>query len=109
MFKRFIAVAVAGMFAAGVAYAQGTASGPAAQPMSPMKPGTTSSNCEAKAVGKDGKPLSGAAKTSFMKKCEAGMKGSGDCESKAVGSNGKPLTGAAKTSFMKKCEAAANK
>ena len=28
------------------------------------------SNCEAKAVDKNGKPLSGAAKTSFVKKCE---------------------------------------
>jgi hypothetical protein len=28
--------------------------------------------CEAKAVGSDGKKLAGAAKTSFMKKCEAG-------------------------------------
>ena len=27
--------------------------------------------CESKAVGKDGKPLAGAAKTSFMKKCMA--------------------------------------
>ncbi len=26
--------------------------------------------CEAKAVDKNGKPLAGAAKTSFMKKCE---------------------------------------
>ena len=31
-------------------------------------------DCEAKAVGKDGKPLAGAAKTSFMKKCEADAK-----------------------------------
>ena len=32
------------------------------------------SDCEAKAVSKDGKPLAGAAKTSFMKKCEADAK-----------------------------------
>jgi len=51
--------------------------------------------CTAKAVGKDGKPLAGAAKTSFMKKC---------CEDSAIGSDGKPLSGAAKTSFMKKCQ-----
>ena len=31
-------------------------------------------DCEAKAVSKDGKPLAGAAKTSFMKKCEADAK-----------------------------------
>ena len=29
-------------------------------------------SCDSKAVGKDGKPLAGAAKTSFMKKCEKG-------------------------------------
>jgi hypothetical protein len=29
-------------------------------------------SCEAKAVGSDGKKLAGAAKTSFMKKCETG-------------------------------------
>jgi hypothetical protein len=57
-------------------------------------------SCESKAVGKDGKPLAGAAKTSFMKKCMHN-----DCETKAVGSDGKKLAGAAKSSFMKKCEA----
>ena len=59
-------------------------------------------SCETKAVGKDGKALAGAAKTSFMKKC---MKDS--CEVKAVGSDGKKLAGAAKSSFMKKCESGA--
>jgi hypothetical protein len=29
-------------------------------------------SCSTKAVSADGKPLSGAAKNSFMKKCEAG-------------------------------------
>ena len=29
-------------------------------------------SCETKAVGSDGKKLAGAAKNSFMKKCEAG-------------------------------------
>jgi hypothetical protein len=52
--------------------------------------------CAAKAVGKDGKALAGAAKTSSMKKC---------CEAGAVGKDGKKLAGAAKSSFMKKCEA----
>ena len=77
-------------------------------------------SCEAKAVSKDGKPLAGAAKTAYMKKCEkdhpadskpaAGKTeeakpaaGEG-CEVKAIGKNGKPLAGAAKTAFMKKCE-----
>jgi hypothetical protein len=52
--------------------------------------------CAAKAVGKDGKALAGAAKASSMKKC---------CETAAVGKDGKKLSGAAKTSFLKKCEA----
>jgi len=56
-------------------------------------------SCETKAVGKDGKALAGAAKTSFMKKCMAG-----DCAAKAKSSDGKPLSGAAKKSFMTKCE-----
>jgi hypothetical protein len=52
-------------------------------------------SCAVKAVSKDGKPLSGAAKTSAMKKC---------CEDSAVSKDGKPLAGAAKASFVKKCE-----
>jgi hypothetical protein len=57
-------------------------------------------SCEAKAVGKDGKPLAGAAKTSSVKKCKTDT-----CATKAVGSDGKKLSGAAKNSFMKKCVA----
>jgi hypothetical protein len=53
-----------------------------------------------KAVSKDGKPLAGAAKTSFVKKCKEDT-----CTPKAVSKDGKPLAGAAKASFMKKCEA----
>ena len=59
--------------------------------------------CEAKALDKNGKALAGAAKTSFMKKCEASAGGAA-CEAKAVDKNGKALAGAAKTSSMKKCE-----
>jgi hypothetical protein len=77
--KRIFLAAVIASFAVGSAFAQ--------------------ESCETKAVGKDGKALAGAAKTSFMKKCMADS-----CEAKAVGSDGKKLAGAAKTSFMKKCE-----
>jgi hypothetical protein len=52
-------------------------------------------SCATKAVSKDGIPLAGAAKTSFIKKC---------CEDSAVSKDGKPLSGAAKTSFVTKCE-----
>ncbi len=77
--KRIFLIAILATFAAGSAFAQET--------------------CESKAVGKDGKPLAGAAKTSFLKKCKEDA-----CTPKAVGSDGKPLAGAAKSSFMKKCE-----
>lgn len=55
--------------------------------------------CKSKAIGKDGKPLAGAALTSFMTKCTTDV-----CEPKAIDKNGKPLAGAAKASFMKKCQ-----
>jgi hypothetical protein len=80
MIRSVLIAAVVATFAVGSAMAQST--------------------CDTKAVGKDGKPLAGAAKTSFMKKCMAD-----DCATKAKSADGKPLSGAAKNSFMKKCEA----
>ena len=77
--KKIFLAAVIATFAVGSAFAQDA--------------------CESKAMGKDGKPLAGAAKTSFMKKCMADS-----CAAKAMSSDGKPLAGAAKNSFMKKCE-----
>ena len=59
-------------------------------------------SCDSRAMSKDGKPLHGAAKTSFVKKCKRDA-----CESKAVSKEGKPLYGAAKKSFLTKCEKAA--
>ena len=50
--------------------------------------------CTTQAVSKDGKPLAGAAKASFVKKC---------CEDAAVSKDGKPLSGAAKISYVNKC------
>lgn len=82
MMKRIFLAAIVAIFAAGSAFAQET--------------------CESKAVGKDGKPLAGAAKTSFLKKCKVDA-----CAPKAVSADGKPLAGAAKNSFMKKCETGA--
>jgi hypothetical protein len=74
--KRFFLAVLLSVFAIGSAIAQET--------------------CDSKAVGKDGKPLAGAAKTSFIQKCKRDA-----CDAKAVGSDGKKLSGAAKTSFMK--------
>jgi len=59
-------------------------------------------SCRSKAVGKDGKPLAGAALNSFLAKCTKDV-----CEPKAVDKNGKKLSGAAKDSFMKKCQSEA--
>jgi hypothetical protein len=61
-------------------------------------------SCEAKAAEKK---LAGAAKTSFMKKCETdnptmAPAAADSCEAKAAE---KKLAGAAKTSFVKKCGA----
>jgi len=56
-------------------------------------------SCESRAVGRDGKALHGAAKTSFVNKCKRDA-----CEGKAIGRDGKPLHGAAKNSFMAKCK-----
>jgi hypothetical protein len=61
--------------------------------------GALAQSCELKAVSKDGKPLSGAAKTSAVNKCKKDT-----CEAKAVSAEGKKLSGAAKSSFIKKCE-----
>jgi hypothetical protein len=77
--KRLMLAIVVSAFAIGSAAAQGT--------------------CESKALSKDGKPLAGAAKNSFMAKCKREA-----CKPKAVGSDGKPLKGAAKNSFMAKCQ-----
>ena len=55
-------------------------------------------SCDSKAVSAHGKPLHGAAKMSFVKKCKRDA-----CGSKAVSAEGKPLHGAAKNSFMAKC------
>lgn len=91
--NKLFASALVALFAANVAFAQVPA------PATPMEV-----TCEASAVDKNGKPLAGAAKASFMKKCEAET-ASRNCANQAVDKNGKPLAGAAKTSFMKKCDA----
>jgi hypothetical protein len=77
--KKIFLAAVIATFAAGSAFAQET--------------------CDTKAMSKDGKPLAGAAKTSFVNKCKTDA-----CAGKAMSADGKPLAGAAKSSFMKKCE-----
>ena len=65
-------------------------------------------SCEERALDKNGKPLKGAVKNNFMKKCESD-EALAACETKALDKNGKALAGAAKNAFMKKCEADAAK
>jgi hypothetical protein len=55
-------------------------------------------SCDSQAVSANGKPLHGAAKMSFVRKCKRDT-----CGSKAVSADGKPLHGAAKNSFIAKC------
>ena len=62
----------------------------------------TQENCRTQAIGKDGKPLAGAALNTFMKKCAKDA-----CEAKAIDKSGKKLAGGAKASFMKKCQSGA--
>ena len=63
--------------------------------LSPISPAVAQGgSCKNQAMGKDGKALAGAAKTSAIKKC---------CEEGAVSKDGKALAGAAKDSSVKKC------
>jgi hypothetical protein len=61
-------------------------------------PAIAQETCASKAVGKNGRPLAGAALNSFVKKCKREA-----CLPKAVSAEGKKLSGAAKNSFMRKC------
>ena len=87
MSRRTIAI-LAGLLLAGSAHAQTAKVAPGANgiPGAPVNQvqestikATTASPavtaCEGRAVDKDGKPLAGAAKSAFMKKCVADAKG----------------------------------
>ncbi len=98
------AAALGACLSFGAAQAQDKAATPA---MPAATAPAAGANCEAKAVDKNGKALAGAAKASFLKKCEKDAQAAATpaCAAKAVDKNGKALAGAAKNSFMKKCEA----
>jgi len=100
--KKYAFVAALSLF--GLAWHAGAVA--ADSPAKPAASAAAAGSCEDRAVDKNGKKLSGAAKTSFVKKCEADAKAAApSCEEKAVDKNGKKLSGAAKTSSIKKCEA----
>lgn len=121
--KKIIPTLLASLFAVSFTYAQ-TAAPASPTPATAMPPAPAQTapaaampaasaetpaaapaqSCEQRAIDKNGKPLAGAAKTAFMKKCERETQKEDPCEAKAIGKNGKPLAGAAKTAFMKKCQ-----
>ena len=61
-------------------------------------------SCRSKAIGKDGRPLAGAALSSFLTRCARDA-----CEPKAIDKNGKALSGAAKDSFVQRCSLTAKR
>ena len=83
--KKWIVIALIAAFSTGTAFA--------------------AKDCEALALSKNGKPLAGAAKASFIKKCQkdAEAEKAAVCEANALSKEGKPLSGAAKNSSIKKC------
>ncbi len=90
--QKLITVAAISLFASSLAFAQ------------------AGGDCEAKAMSKDGKPLAGAAKAAFMKKCERESKAAAapgksaqqqkmkDCNVQAKGKKGQE-----RKDFMKSC------
>ena len=90
---KLITVAAISLFASSLAFAQ------------------AGGDCESKAMSKDGKPLAGAAKAAFMKKCERETKAAApasgktaqqqkmkDCNAQAKGKKGQE-----RKDFMKSC------
>ena len=93
---RLTALVALSLFCAQHAWAEGPAPAAAA----------ASQDCAAQAADKK---LAGAAKNSFMKKCDGQAapvsSAAAACEEKAVSKSGKKLSGAAKNASIKKCMA----
>ena len=51
-----------------------------------LNPAMAEGTCKSNAIGKDGRPLAGAALNSYMTRCAKDA-----CEPKAIDKNGKPL------------------
>lgn len=101
--KHRLLIILASLFAANVALAQSPAVAPAT---------ASASNCESSAISKTGKPLHGAAKTAYMKKCAGdaapaikGKAGKTTQQNKMVSCNkeAKGKTGDERKAFMKDC------
>ena len=102
---KLFAIVIAGVFSLLLQLSAQAADAAPAAATAAAKP----ASCDEQAVSKAGKPLTGAAKKAFLKKCEGGAMpaASSACADKAISKSGKPLHGAAKTAFIKKCEATA--
>lgn len=111
---KLITFALVSLFVANAALAQTPAATPA-KPATPAVAATPAAapagGCEARAVSKDGKPLHGAAKTAFMKKCAKDMSTPAAADGKSTQQNkmktcNKEATGkkgAERKAFMKEC------
>ncbi len=98
--KKLIPLAIASLFATHLAFAQAPVTAPA-------------ESCEARALSKEGKPLHGAAKAAFMKKCNRENPGQGDAKSaaksaqqekmKACNADAKGKKGDERKAFMTEC------
>jgi hypothetical protein len=97
--RKSLALALIGLFFAASSMAADKPADKATKPAA-AAPAAPAGDCAVQATEKK---LAGAAKNSFMKKCEkdAGAAAGGDCAAKAAE---KKLAGAAKNSFVKKCE-----
>lgn len=97
---KLITLALVSLFTANVALARTPAAAPAAAP---------AGGCEARAVSKAGKPLHGAAKAAFMKKCEkdaptaATGKSTQQDKMKICNKDAAGKKGAERKAFMKEC------
>lgn len=121
---KLITLTLVSLFAANVALAQVPAAkdvkpAPAATPATPAAPAKATpapaaapaGDCESRAVSKAGKPLHGAAKAAFMKKCEketppAATESGKSTQQNKMKSCNKEATGkkgAERKAFMKEC------
>lgn len=124
--NKLITVALATLFAANLAFAQAAAPAApakaaapapaavatppaAAAPVAAAPVAAAGGGCEAQAVSKDGKPLHGAAKSAFMKKCNkdnpapvAGKSAQQD-KMKTCNADAKGKKGDERKAFMKDC------
>lgn len=108
---KLITLALVSFFAANVALAQTPAAAPAKPATPAVAPAAApAGGCEARAVSAAGKPLHGAAKAAFMKKCQKDMpsaaadgKSTQQNKMKTCNKDAAGKKGAERKAFMKEC------